>query len=110
MDARHALRSTSGRATPSFLRVNKNRPNNRLVLGRVDNNWVNERNCGLVPRLCLGTHCPGGSASRGWVTRGRASPTSRFPRQSLGTRFSGLRELPGYCPHALVLLQALLTG
>jgi len=39
------------------------------------------------PGLCLGTHCPGGSASRGSRTRGRASQHC-VPRQSLGTRFS----------------------
>ena len=44
----------------------------------------------LVPRLCLGTHCLRGSASRARSkhirkdSRGRASP-QRVPRQSLGT-------------------------
>jgi hypothetical protein len=40
----------------------------------------------LVPRLCLGMHCPRGSASRERTVQ-EAEPSKRcVPRQSLGTR------------------------
>jgi hypothetical protein len=54
----------------------------------------------LVPRLCLGTHCPRGSASD---DRQASSPNSTrqaeparqcVPRQSLGTRLSSTRTRP----------------